>query len=167
MKRIGMVAGAICFALMMVNGTIAAETLKWRLSQQVIKFESIEVGDVPGHVVGVGETRGLAFFENGEIATLSGKVTIDYTNGSGPHMAYLFHTFEDGSAFVIKIQGTTTADPGGKTAPFKGELSFVQGNGRFAGIKGSGTYTGKRLTPVAAGALVYADFTAAYTVSSR
>jgi len=48
---------------------------------------------VSGHVAGVGETRGLAFFENGEIATSSGKLTIDYTNGSGPHMAYHLHTF--------------------------------------------------------------------------
>ncbi|MBI3990010.1 MAG: hypothetical protein HY347_10390 [candidate division NC10 bacterium] len=79
----------------------------------------------------------------------------------------MLYTFEDGSTFVIKVQGTTTADPGGKVSWFKGTFSFIQGSGRFAGIQGSGSYTGKRLAPLAAGAEAYNDFTATYTVSSR
>ena len=74
-----------------------AEDLKWRQAQHITKAESIQVGDVPGHIVGAGEIAGLAFFANGEVATLSAKATFDYTNGSGPHRAYNLYAFEDGS----------------------------------------------------------------------
>ncbi len=40
-----------------------AETLKWRQTLYVSKVERIEVGDVPGHIVGVAEGGGVAFFE--------------------------------------------------------------------------------------------------------
>ncbi|MBI3990009.1 MAG: hypothetical protein HY347_10385 [candidate division NC10 bacterium] len=59
--------------------------MKWRISWHIIKAESIPVGDVLGHIVGAGEFGGLAFFENGEVATVSAKYTVDYTNGTGPH----------------------------------------------------------------------------------
>jgi len=144
-----------------------AEALKWRQTMHVIKAESIEVGDVPAHIVGLAHVGGLASFENGEVAPISLKSTFDYTNGSGQHQGYVLYTFEDEATFVIKYQGTTTAARGGKISTFKGDISFIQGSGRFAGIKGSGTYTGKRFTPLSTGAEFYYDFAATYTVPSR
>jgi hypothetical protein len=127
----------------------------------------VPVGDVAGHVIGVVDIGGLASFDSGEIATHSHKATIDYINGSGLHENYMIYTFEDGSTFVTKGQGTTTADPGRKISWFKGSFSFIQGNGRFAGIQGSGSYTGKRFAPAAAGAEAYIDCTATYTLPPR
>ena len=151
--------------LLLASTDVRAETLKWRQSEHVTKTESIfPVGDVPGHIVGAGEGGGLAFFENGEFATFSSTYAVDYTNGSGPHWAYSLYTFEDGSGFVIKGQGATTAEQSGKIAVFKGTFSINGGSGRFKGIQGSGSYTGRRLAPLAAGAEGYRDFTATYTL---
>ncbi len=122
--------------------------------------------DRPGHLVGSGENAGLAFFENGDVAIHSTKFTIDYTNGSSPHQFYSILTFEDGSMFVTKGQGTTTADQEKKVASFKGAFSFIRGSGRFAGIQGEGAYTGKRFAPVpGVGAELYSDNNATYTAS--
>ncbi len=144
-----------------------AETLRWRQSHRVVQVETLEVGDVPGHIIGVAENRGLAFFETGEIATVVNKDLVDYIKGSGPHQVYSLYTFEDGSTFVLKRQGMTTADPTGKTSRIEGKGSFIQGTGRFEGVQGEVAYTGKRLTPLAGGADAYLDFTATYTLPRR
>ncbi len=161
---------ALVFAaclLLAVAAEAQAESLKWRQAYQIIKSESIEVGDTPGHVVGAGEGRGLAFFENGDIAVFSGKFTVDYTGGNGPHQAYFLYTFEDGSTLVLKVLGAATVEQGGKVSSFKGETAVVHGTGRFTGSKGSGSYTGKRVTPLASGAQAYMDHVLTYTPASR
>ena len=58
-----------------------AETLKWRQTLYVQKIERIEIGDLPGHILGVAEGGGVVFFENGEVATYGWKGTVDYTRG--------------------------------------------------------------------------------------
>ena len=154
-------------AILVAPPLAGAETLKWRQTLYVSKVERIEVGDVPGHIVGAAEGAGLAFFENGEVATYSMKAMFDYTKGSGPTQGYELFTFEDDSIFVYKYQGTTTADPGGKTFLWKGTFSFVQGSGRFSGIQGSGSYTGRRVGGPSAGTQGYVDRTASYTLPPR
>jgi hypothetical protein len=166
----------LCFAILAVSILAAfaiavqagAETLKWRQTLYVTKVERIEVGDVPGHMVGVSEIAGLAFFESGEVATCVWRAMWDYTKLSGPGQGYELVTFEDESTFVYKYQGTQTAVPGGKTSLWQGTFSFVQGTGRFEGIQGTGSYTGKRIGgPPAAGIQGYNDCTATYTLPSR
>jgi len=142
-----------CFMILAVAMIVAfvavplagAETLKWRQTAYVSKVNAIEVGDVPGHFVGVSELAGLAFFESGEVATCLTRAMWDYTKLSGPNEGYTLFTFEDGSTIVEKFQGTQTAVPGGKTSLWKAAFSFVQGSSRFAGIQGSGSYSGKRI----------------------
>jgi len=161
------ILAAAILGLFMAVSLAGAETMKMRVCWHIIKAEVVPVGDVAGHVIGVVDIGGLASFDSGEIATHSHKATIDYINGSGLHENYMIYTFEDGSTFVTKGQGTTTADPGRKISLFKGSFSFIQGSGRFAGIQGSGSYTGKRFAPAAAGAEAYIDCTATYTLPPR
>lgn len=156
---------AMGIGLFLASTDVRAETLKWRQSQHTTETDSIfEVGDVPGHIVGVGVGSGLAFFENGEFATFSSTYAIDYTNGNGPHWVYSQYTFEDGSTFATKEHGATTVDQDGKISMFEGAFSFVHGSGRFEGIQGTGSYTGKRLAPLAVGAEGYRDFAATYAL---
>jgi len=165
-----------CFMILAVAMIVAfvavplagAESLKWRQTLYVSKVNAIEVGDVPGHFVGVSEIGGLAFFESGEVAILSMRAMWDYTKLSGPSQGYTLYTFEDESTIVQRFQGTQTTNPGGKTSLWEGTFSFVQGSGRFAGIQGSGSYSGKRIGgPPAAGIQGYTDCTATYTLPSR
>ncbi len=161
-----MVAVAI-LGLFMAVSLAGAETIKGRTVYHFNKVEVVKVGDAPGHIVGVAEGSGLNSLDNGEVAAYSNKITIDYVDGSGTFEGYGVNSYEDGSVTVVKVQGTTTALPGGKVSLFKGTYSFVKGTVRFEGIKGSGSLTGKRVVPIGAGAECYMDTTETYTLPTR
>jgi hypothetical protein len=142
-------------------------TMKARQTQHTTKAHIIEVGDVPGHILAAYEAAGLVFIENGEVATLSSRGMIDYTQGSGTAQGYNLHTYEDGSTTWSKWRGTATAAPGGKTST-EGTWEYVKGTGRFEGIQGAGTFIARRLAPVrGAGDQNYADITGTYTLPSK
>ena len=154
-------AGAVLLivACLLLSVTQArAETDKGRNVLHRIKVEEIEVGDVPGHVVGVIESKGLTFYENGEVATVSIVHTSDNTNGIGTYQGYGLFTFEDGSTHVHKFQSTSTEE-----GLFKGTYTYVQGTGRFEGIQGSGSFSGKNFGEPG----LYADFTGTYTLPEK
>lgn len=153
--------------LLALAAGVAAETLEWRTGFTLHKVEPLEVGDTPGHVIGVGESRGMAFFAGGETAIAVNRFTFDYTGNNGPYRAYLLLTFEDGSTITARMEGSAAADSNGKVTLFKGSQSFLRGTGRFAGIRGGGSHTGKRFTPLDSGAGLYFDFTADYSLASR
>ena len=161
---VGVLCLVVCLLLSVLQ--VEAETSKTRLVYRLAEVEMMEVGDVPGHVIGVIQLRGLAF-ANGEVGTYSGWVTMDYTNGSGRHEAYGVVTFEDGSAHVTKSQGTTEASEDGKISLFEGTFTYTGGAGRFEGIKGKGSYSGKRVAPLSVGADSYNDLTSTYTLPAK
>jgi hypothetical protein len=120
---------------------------------------NVEVGDVPGHVVGVVEFKGLTFFADGEIATHSNPATFDLTNGSGPHQGYVVHYFDDGSTSIERYRGEARLSADGKRTIVEGTFKCVGGTGRFEGLKGEGTYRGERLGALRTGDYVYVDTT--------
>ena len=158
-------AALAVFAIMSLAG---AETAKGRSVYHFVKIERVEVGDVPGHVVGVAEHRGLMSLDTGEVATHLGRLTFDYTNGSGAFHGYNLVTFEDGSTKLFEAQGKTTAQPSG-VSKFEASYAYIKGTGRFEGIEGTGSFTGKRIAPLTAGASAecYLDFTETYTLPAR
>ena len=145
-----------------------AESVKGRSVYHFVKIERIEVGDVPGHMVGVAEHRGLMSLDTGEVATHISRLTFDYTNGSGTFQGYSSVTFEDGSTKIFKAQGRTTAQPGG-VSTFEASYTYLKGTGRFDGIQGTGSFAGKRIAPLTPGASgdSYLDFTETYTLPTR
>ena len=155
-------------ALFMAVSLAGAETVKGRSVYHFLKIERIEVGDVPGHVIGVAEHGGLMSLDTGEVATHIGRLTLDYTNGSGTFQGYNLVTFEDGSTKIFKAQGRTTAQPSG-VSTFEAAYTYIKGTGRFEGIQGTGSFTGKRIAPLTPGASAdcYLDFTETYTLPTR
>jgi hypothetical protein len=142
-----------------------AVTLKWRQVQHVTRLESIEVQDIPGHILGIGQGTGLAFFPIGGTATFLYSFTMDYINGSGPHTLYFVYTFTDGSTIVTKNEGITAVEQEGKIFSFKGESTIIRGSGKFAPIQGRGTYMGKGFLPPAKDKMEwYLDFDLTYTL---
>ena len=135
-----------------------------RRVQGTASVTTVEVGDVPGHVVGVVEFKGLTFFADGEIATHTNPATFDLTNGSGPHQGYVVHYFDDGSTSVERYQGEAKLSADGKKTVVKGTFECVGGTGRFAGLAGEGTYRGERLGALRTGDYVYVDTTGSCTV---
>ena len=135
-----------------------------RRVQGTAEVTSVEVGDVPGHVVGVVVFKGLTFFADGEIATHSNPATFDLTNGSGPHRGYVVHYFDDGSTSVERYEGAAKLSADGKRTIVEGSFECVGGTGRFEGLRGEGTYRGERLGALQTGDYVYVDTTGSCTV---
>lgn len=137
----------------------ADEKISGRYVYHIMKWEAIEVGDVPGHVTGITENAGLVFDSKGEIATHTGTATYDYVNGTGTHTLNRVYVYSDGSKKFVKGSGTTTRVDEGKKSAYEGTYEYTGGTGRFEGIMGKGTYKGERLGGAKTGADTYIDFT--------
>jgi hypothetical protein len=121
-----------------------AETMKCRQAGTATKDERISVGYEEGHVLGLQIMEGVAFFENGEIAKTTSYSIFDGIRGKGTQIiAYNIFTFDDGSTIVTRVQRLIAL---GQTeigsAKATGEL--IKGTGRFEGIKGTTSSTGKQ-----------------------
>jgi hypothetical protein len=156
----------------LVSATPAgAETVKFKLSTYLVKLEWSPVGDAEGHVIGFFSRRGLAFIENGEVATYSNRGTFDYTKGEGSYEGYSKLTYEDGSTTVQKFKGTATKIEGTKYKSSKGTGEYIKGTGRFEGIKGTVSFAGKNIMPYSKEKGTcgdsYYDVTGKYTLPSK
>jgi hypothetical protein len=119
----------------------------------------IEVGDVPDHLVGVYKCEGISSTEGGEAGIIEFQGTGDYIAGKGPEQGYYTITYDDGSAVHGKFEDILVPDEGGKSSTCKGTYQITSGTDRFAGIKGSGSYTCKSYSGKG-----YYDWTETYTV---
>ncbi len=138
----------------------AGETAsKGRTTYHCTKQEFVEVSDVPDHWIGVIECEGIVFRESGEVGTYKFWGTGDYVKGTGPAEGYGIATYEDGSTYTDKWQDVLTAGDEGKSASLTGTYQFINGTGRFAGIKGEGTFTGQSF-----GGKGYVDWSDFYTL---
>ncbi len=128
-----------------------AETKKYRSVAQFSKAEYMPVGDVEGHILAIFEWRGLVFVD-GEVGVCVGWTQVDLIKGVGPAQGYYKVTYEDGSTTVTKYQFAAKIASDGKTGLYEnGKGEFIMGTGRFAGIKGTDSYTGKRIMPISPG----------------
>jgi hypothetical protein len=136
----------------------ADEKMTGRIFNHNLKTESIDVGDVTGHILGVVQQSGLIFYSTGEIATTMNTAYFDYVNGKGTFTNYRVTNFQDGSTLFTKGGGTATPVDGGKRTVFEGPVECTGGTGRFEGFKGTGTYKGERIGSIKTGADSYHDF---------
>jgi len=147
-------------SLVLLPGVSAAdEKMTGRIFQHSTKTEIIEVGDVPGHILGAGQHAGLITYSTGEIGTVMVTYYFDYVKGKGTFTNYLVATFRDGSTQVTKGNGTATPVDGGKRTAWEGTIECIGGTGKWEGIKGTGTFKGERIGDMKTGADSYVDFT--------
>lgn len=137
----------------------ADEKIAGRIVHHSVKTEKIDVGDIPGHIIGISQQSGLTFYTTGEIGTSTNNAYFDYVNGKGTFTSYRVHTFQDGSTLTVKSAGTATPVDGGKRTVFEGPAECIGGTGRFEGFKGTGTFKGERIGSLITGADAYIDFT--------
>jgi len=162
--------GILIIATWLLGSVAQAQTytVKCRETGHIPKMQTIEVGDVPSHIIGVAEGVGILSCDDGNIATTMWKDLLDLIKGAGKSIGYEPVTYEDGSTLWMKYQCTVTPNPDGKTAKWEGPFEFVKGTGRFEGIQGGGSYIGKRLAPSPnAGVQYYIDWTFTYTLPSK
>ena len=142
----------IMTAFLLMSATQAwAATMKFRMVFFHTRVETSEVGDAEGHNLHLGESTGLASLETGEVAVVTIKWFADYTKGAGIVEGYVHLTFEDRSIIGIKGQTTARPDPKGEGTLFEAtQWELYQGSGRYAGIKGTSTVTGRRVVALGA-----------------
>lgn len=134
----------------------ADEVINIHVVTHATSAQSQEVGDVDGHALGLVRQSGLALFADGSVGTTYFTATNDYTKGAGTYLAYYNLTLKDGSALWFKVTGSAKPDDTTTIFP-EAPVSVLRGTGRFEGVKGDGTFTGQRVTPLAVGADLYAD----------
>jgi hypothetical protein len=146
--------GVICFCAS--NIARADEVLKFRLVVHATSAQSQEVGDVEGHTMSLGRLSGLASFPDGSVGIANVTFTSDYIKGTGTFSGYFNLTLKDGS--TLSWKGSGEGKPNGTATIFpEFPISVLSGTGRFEGAKGDGSQKAERLTPLAAGADLYAD----------
>ena len=137
----------------------ADEKITGRVIAHFTKTETIEVGDVPGHVLGVAQQAGLMFPSTGEISRKAATLHFDLIKGKGTFVDYSFYTDLDGSTRFIKSVGKVGPVGDGKKFVIEGEFECVGGTGRYEGYKGTGTFKGERVGVIKDGGDAYYDFT--------
>ncbi len=167
----------VLFGILIIGGCLLGSvtragaqtyTMKCREAGHFPQMHRIEVGDVPGHIIGVVECAGVLSCDDGSVATTSIKDIFDYIKGSGKFQGYELFTYEDGSTTWTRYQGTATLPADGKATRWEATFEYMKGTGRFEGVQGSGTYTGKRFSALpGAGAQYYIDWTMTYTLPSK
>lgn len=144
----------------LVSTTQAAdEKITGRVIAHFTKTETMEVGDVPGHVLGVAQQAGLMFPSTGEISRKAATLHFDLIKGKGTFVDYSFYTDLDGSTRFIKSVGRVGPVGDGKKFVIEGEIECVGGTGRYEGYKGAGTFKGERVGLIKDGGDAYYDFT--------
>jgi len=140
-----------------------AETMNFKLVSMVEKLEMVNVTGLEGATIGVMDRKGLAMFDNGDIATTACRGIFDTKKG---FQGYSSLTFDDGSTLVLSWKGPTSRVPaGGKYGGFTADFEYANGTGRFAGIKGAGSF--KEVKPLwdedfKAKGFTYYEFTGEY-----
>ena len=150
-KRNWGIIGILLIAALLLLPTPEAEAkavkVKYKLSSYLTKVEWIAVPDVEKHVVLLYERRGVAIYENGETAAYHTRGTTDAIKGEGTFHGYTDYLFKDGSTIISEYTGTMWYPPGEKLHSLKGEGKYIKGTGRFEGIKGELSFTGKYVAP--------------------
>jgi hypothetical protein len=164
MKRwAGIFVTLLSMTVFLVPITQAADESEGRSVWHTLKGETMEVGDVPDHIMTVVQQAGLGFFTkgpaSGQIATRMSTVHLDTVKGKGTFTNYIVYTFRDGSTLSHKATGTITPVDEGKRSAFEGAYEVTGGTGKFAGAKGKGTFKGERLGSPQTGSDGYADLT--------
>ena len=124
-----------------------AETLNFKGFNHVTKMEMVPIADVEGHSVGLAVREGVTILENGELAWVKAVNMGDLIKGAGTFDIYATFTFQDGSTLIVRTKGTMEATPAGVSSAAKWTGEIIHGTGRFQGIKGTQTSSGKLLPP--------------------
>jgi len=108
---------------------------------------TVKVGDVEGHVLAVGEGKGVDVVNNAIWFTSS---ISDLTKGNGIHQGHTTVTYKNGDKTFSDFQGKVTtvmSDKGIPLVSFKGTWTYTGGTGERANVQGKGTYKGKFIGP--------------------
>jgi hypothetical protein len=123
-----------------VTTSIAQEKIKFSGKQYwvVTKVEVMNVDDIEGHVLSLGESKGVDVVTGDQFVT---KGSVDLVKGNGSHWGYSKVIDKDGDVRFIKYEGkvTTTLSPEGKPIiTTEDTFSLIKGTGKWENAHGGG-----------------------------
>ena len=128
-----------------ILGQAEGQTTTYKLSCFFSMSQVFPEDGGEGHIQALYEVKGLGYLENGEAVPYSGWATVEILKDSA--QGYALHTWADGSTTVSKASFNVTKSTDGKISLSEGTFEFIKGTGRFTGIKGNTSFTGKPLIP--------------------
>ena len=154
MRRIRFSTLILGVALASASVGAAEQTLQFQVVAHIKETKALSVPGRAGHKVGIAAFHGLAIMESGEIAQHWYSGSFDFVDGAGRFQGYAQWTFEDKSRLDAAYVGEAKAAPDGGIT-FNATYSDVTGAGRFAGIRGKGSFAGRRFDPLKGGGDTY------------
>ena len=102
------------FGMATLNCVLAGEKMQVKSHAVIhtVKFEQIEVGDTPGHIMAIMESKGISIDEiTGMKLTSRGVATMDINpNAGGVTMQeYVIETDKDGDKMIVKSEGKSVS----------------------------------------------------------
>lgn len=138
--------GLVVLVIALGLPAFAAQAGELAVTGQNIQSKSesswIQIGEDKGHGIGAYESMGITYHGDGKISTYVNKGTYDWNNAAGKSQGYILRTFEDGSTYKAQYQGQSKLD--GKVTIWSGTWTILGGTGKYEGVKGEGTYQGRR-----------------------
>lgn len=136
----------ITFFMLAPAARAGEKRMTYKIASSVTKMEVVPISDIKGHIIGVMERRGVAIYENWETAAYHSQIIFDSIKGQGATFSgYANLSFADGSSIISKFTGAAPEVKGKKIV--KGTGDYIKGTGRFEGIKGKLSFSGKYVTP--------------------
>ena len=138
---------AIFFAFCLLSNGVWAEEMNFTIDSYVTNMEMIPLADAEGHVLLLGERRGLANFEDGRVAAYHTNFNCYLTKGAGPCEGHSDLTFMDKSQAFSKYKLTVGIPEGKKIPALEGKGNWTKGTGAYEGIEGDFSFSGYYITP--------------------
>ena len=138
---------ATVIALLVLPISVQAESQKVRLYNYVTEMHVMPIGFAKAPANVIAERRGVAEYENGEVATYLMRGGGKVTPKGGTMEGFSQYTFNDKSTYVVKWKAQLIKEEGQQLMKVSGKGTYVSGTGRFEGIQGDVTFTGKYVTP--------------------
>ena len=144
----------ICLVLVFMIGTTIScaqhpTKIAGKIASVYTKEERMDIGDTEKHTVILAKSEGTNE-SIGKVVYMDGAQVIninfsDVIKGNGDHQGYIILAKNSDTTFA-KYNGhvSTTMSPDNiPITSFEGTFSYIGGKGKFAGITGTGTYSGK------------------------
>lgn len=141
----------LAFVTQSANAGSVKESGSWTATYE--KKEALPVGNPEnGHVLlmtrstaqntNTSGASGTAYMDGADVVVSE---IADLDRGNGSHQGYAIKSASDGST-TAKFEGRVVTRMGPDEQPittFSGKYTYVSGTGKFAGIEGAGSYSGK------------------------
>ena len=138
---------AIFLVFFLLSNGVWAEEMNFTIDSYVTNMEMIPLADAEGHVLLLGERRGLANFEDGRVAAYHTSFNCYLTKGAGPCEGHSDLTFMDKSQAFSKYKLTVGIPEGKKIPALEGTGTWTKGTGEYEGIEGDFSFSGFYITP--------------------